>query len=146
VAPHPDGEPARLRASRRFPAVRPELADDALAETWERLLAVRDEVLRHLEAARKDKTIGSAQEAAVTLTAAGPEAEFLEAHREDLETICIVSRLTVSRDAGAPALGVVVDRALGTKCPRCWNYREDIGRAADHPALCGRCAEALRSR
>ena len=129
-----------------FPAVRPELADDALAQTWERLLAVRDELLRHLEAARKDKTIGSAQEAAVTLAAAGPEAEFLEAHRETLETICIVSRLTVTRRDGATALGVDVKRALGAKCPRCWNYREDIGRAADHPDLCGRCAEALRGR
>jgi isoleucyl-tRNA synthetase len=27
------------------------------------------------------------------------------------------------------------------KCVRCWHHREDIGRHAEHPELCGRCVE-----
>ncbi len=58
-------------------------------------------VLRGLEAARKDKRIGSAQEAAVELAVPEGDYAFLAAHREDLETICIVSRLTLRRAATA---------------------------------------------
>jgi isoleucyl-tRNA synthetase len=129
-----------------FPAVRPELLDESLAAEWERLLQVRETVLRGLEAARKEKRIGSAQEAAVELTVPAADVDFLAAHREELETICIVSRLTVRRAPTTDsAAGVVVrvDRAPGVKCPRCWNFREDVGSAAAHPSLCGRCAGAL---
>jgi isoleucyl-tRNA synthetase len=75
--------------------------------------------------------------------------DFLAAHREDLETICIVSRLAVRRAAetGAdPAITVRVERAPGAKCPRCWNYRENVGASAAHPSLCERCAGALEER
>ena len=27
------------------------------------------------------------------------------------------------------------------KCARCWHHREDVGRDAEHPELCGRCIE-----
>ena len=132
-----------------FPAVRPELVDDALAQEWERLLAVREEALRHLETARKEKRIGSAQEAAVELIVPSADFGFLAAHREDLEVICIVSRLAVRRadvpEAGQ-AMAVRVERALGAKCPRCWNYRESVGTSATHPDLCGRCAEVLTGK
>jgi isoleucyl-tRNA synthetase len=129
-----------------FPRVRPDLTDESLAAEWERLLQVREAVLRGLESARKDKRIGSAQEAAVEITVGDPDFEFLAARRGELETICIVSRLTVRRakEAGAePPVAVVVERAPGVKCPRCWNYREDVGTAATHADLCGRCAGAL---
>jgi isoleucyl-tRNA synthetase len=129
-----------------FPAVRSELVNESLAAEWERLLQVRDAVLRGLETARKDKRIGSAQEAAVELVVPTADVDFLASRREELETICIVSRLTVrgasARDAGA-AIDVRVERAPGAKCPRCWNFREDIGTAAAHPSLCRRCAGAL---
>lgn len=29
------------------------------------------------------------------------------------------------------------------KCPRCWNFREDIGADAAYSDVCGRCAKAL---
>jgi isoleucyl-tRNA synthetase len=132
-----------------FPAVRPELTDEPLASEWDHLLQVREAVLRGLEAARKDKRIGSAQEAAVEVTVGEADFDFLTARRGELETICIVSRLTVRRagEVGAdPVLTVRVERAPGVKCPRCWNYREDVGSAATHPDVCARCAGALDGR
>ena len=127
-----------------FPEVRADLLDEALAQEWERLLAVREEVQRALEVARKEKTIGSAQEAAVELLASGAEHEFLAARQQDLETICIVSALTVQRGQADTGLSVRVARAGGRKCPRCWNYRESVGASAAHPALCARCAGVLQ--
>ena len=123
--------------------------DDGLAQEWERLLAVREEVLRHLEAARKEKRIGSAQEAAVELIVPSADFGFLAAHREDLEVICIVSRLAVLHADGpeaGQAMAVRVERAVGAKCPRCWNYRESVGASAAHPDLCGRCADVLAGK
>jgi isoleucyl-tRNA synthetase len=131
-----------------FPEVRTDLLNDGLAQEWERLLGVRDEVLRALEMARKEKRIGSAQEAAVVVQAPGPEFEFLAGHREDLETICIVSQLTVQRAevaSAGPGLVVRVDRAPGEKCQRCWNYRESVGASPAHPALCDRCVAVLET-
>jgi isoleucyl-tRNA synthetase len=137
------GKPASVHLA-EFPAVLPELVDEELGRRWERLLAAREAVLRALEDARKDKRIGSAQEAAVVVEAAGETAEFLAAHREDLETICIVSTLAIrQREAAGDGLTVFVERAAGHKCPRCWNYREHSGSLPGHPAVCDRCAAVL---
>ena len=51
-------------------------------------------------------------------------------------------------DGGAPAaaiegLQIKIDRALGTKCERCWNYSTHVGESADYPTLCERCVAAL---
>jgi len=73
--------------------------------------------------------------------------DFFAARRAELETICIVSRLTVARagaETGGPGLAVRVDRAPGGKCQRCWNYRESVGRSAAHPGLCERCVGVLQ--
>jgi isoleucyl-tRNA synthetase len=126
-----------------FPRVQPDRLHATLAREWERLLAAREVVLRALEEARKSKLIGSAQEAAVTVEAAGAEYEFLAAHRAELETIAIVSRLDLRRAPDGSGTSARVARAGGAKCPRCWNYRQDVGSASAHPLLCGRCAEAL---
>jgi isoleucyl-tRNA synthetase len=130
-----------------FPEVRADFVDEGLAQEWERMLAARDEVLRGLEAARKAKRIGSAQEAAVEITVPPADFDFFAARREELETISIVSRLTVRRHdvttAGQP-IAVRVDRAPGAKCQRCWNYRESVGASATLPALCDRCVAVLQ--
>jgi len=36
----------------------------------------------------------------------------------------------------------MIVKADGQKCVRCWNYRE-LGVSAEHPQLCGRCAEVV---
>ena len=51
-------------------------------------------------------------------------------------------------DGGSPAAGmdglqIKIDRALGTKCERCWNYSTHVGENADYPTVCERCVAAL---
>ncbi|MFI5338406.1 MAG: isoleucine--tRNA ligase [Candidatus Methylomirabilales bacterium] len=145
--PMPD-KPASVHLT-EFPEVRADLLDEGLVREWERLLAVRDEVLKALESARKERRIGSAQEAAVEVQATGEAFDYLAGRREALEMICIVSRLTVTRGekgTAAPGLTVRVDRAPGAKCQRCWNYRESVGASAAHPALCDRCVAVLQEK
>jgi isoleucyl-tRNA synthetase len=134
--------------------------DDAeLISTFERLFAVRSEVQKILEAARRDKLIGSSLEAQVVLWARGPAADFLKKHQGDLPTLFIVSQVKVLPAPAGQVQGVAgqplalsgsfwpsgsvyaqVSRALGQKCPRCWTYQEEVGTAGE---VCAKCAEAL---
>jgi len=36
--------------------------------------------------------------------------------------------------------------AEGEKCERCWNVTQDVGVNAQHPTVCGRCADAVEHR
>lgn len=48
---------------------------------------------------------------------------------------------------GSPLLGgpIVVSKAQGAKCERCWKYDTDVGKDAAHPTVCPRCAAVLKS-
>jgi isoleucyl-tRNA synthetase len=111
-------------------------------ENWERLMAVRDEVLKSLEAARQSKFIGAPLEARVHLTADGDLYPLLEGYVPELPGLFIVSQVTLerSKDAG---LSVRVDRAEGTKCERCWKYTTDVGSHPELPTICAACAAAV---
>ena len=120
---------------------------------WERLITLRDEVNKALEAARTAKIIGKPLEAWVTVRANGTSAEFLQncgMSAEDLAALCIVSKLRVVRDeslgeSGESFHGIAVDieHASGIKCERCWMYVDSVGMDAHHPTLCGRCAAVV---
>jgi isoleucyl-tRNA synthetase len=129
--------------------------DAALAERYDKLLAVRGAVQGLLEQARRDKRIGASLEAQVVLSASGAVRTLLEAHLAELPSLFIVSqvRLVAEPGAGAQSLelsqafgpgasvGAEVREAEGAKCPRCWTYDPQVGTAAH--ALCPKCEVAL---
>ena len=61
-----------------------------------------------------------------------------------LANLFIVSEVSLV-EADGP-LAVTVERALGSKCERCWTYSEKVGRLSVHPGVCERCAEVLSER
>jgi len=129
-----------------FPKVDETYVDEVLAERWERLLRIRDEGLRALEEARKRKLIGNAVEAKVEIQASPALLPFLQSYEKDLCTILIVSALELKpAPPDGPELSVVVHRAPGQKCERCWTYRETVGSSRDHPTICDRCVAVLGS-
>jgi isoleucyl-tRNA synthetase len=125
--------------------------DAAKMATWEKLLEVRTEVLRALEAARNAKTISGALEAKVLLRAGSDLGPLLEQYKSWLPAMFIVSQVELGIPASAdgqksellPGLSVTVRRADGTKCERCWNYSTHVGESADYPTVCERCVKAL---
>ena len=128
-----------------FPQVDETVLDEALGERWERLMGVRDEVLKVLEAARQRKLIGNALEAKVEILAGHALLPFLRGYAKDLPTIFIVSAVDLKpAPAGSPELSVVVHRAPGKKCERCWVYRESVGQSAEYPTVCDRCVAVLK--
>ncbi len=132
-----------------FPTKAPR-RDEAVVRDWtERLLPVREEVLKPLELARAAKQIGSSLEAKVKITAPKETVERLRAYERqgppfpgNLANLFIVSKVELA-DGGD--LAVQVSRAAGAKCERCWTYSEKVGRLA-HPGLCERCSAVLEAR
>jgi len=141
----------------RFPEAPREWLDDALKRDWDRLLEVRREVAKALEAARAEKLIGSALEAAVRIAHAPEDLPaLLRAKRDILPTLFIVSRVDLDRASPAasvtyegqdiPGLVIGVDRARGEKCERCWMRSEHVGANSVHPTLCERCVPVVVGR
>jgi isoleucyl-tRNA synthetase len=109
---------------------------------WDRLVEVRDVVLKHLDTARNEKLIGAPLEARVRLAATGELYALLEQYVGELPGLFIVSQVDVERAAG-DELGVKVERAAGVKCERCWKYTLDVGGDASFPTICLPCAAAV---
>lgn len=122
-----------------FPSVEG-VADTQLLSDWERIFAIRDEVLRPLEEARTAKMIGSALEAKVLLTVDADTYAFLEKYKDELRYIFIVSQVELKQ---GDKLAVEIVKADGTKCERCWNYSTQIGVDPKYPTVCERCAAVL---
>ncbi len=121
---------------------------DLKNDFWAELLTVRTEVNKALELARKEKKVGKALEASVTLYATESLANTLNELGDELRFVLITSNATVEQVTEAPAdasitevdgLWLSVSTANGHKCERCWHVTEDIGDNETHPTLCGRC-------
>jgi isoleucyl-tRNA synthetase len=112
---------------------------------WERLLEVRAEVLRALEAARNAKTISSGLEAKVYLAAGGDLAPLLAKYAPSLPALFLVSQVALEKPQASEQQGIAVriERAEGAKCERCWNYSIHVGENAAYPTICERCTAAL---
>lgn len=137
-----------------MPEANEDYLDIALEEKWDAMLEVRREVLKALETARSGKVIGNALEARIELFAGEQIHRLLQPMAGELATIFIVSKVKLLPFSEAPAaaqqaedmeLAVSVKPAAGSKCERCWMYHEDIGRDAEHPTLCPRCAGVVKT-
>jgi len=121
--------------------------DPKQAQDWATLLAVREQVLKELENARNSKLIGKSLEAQVKLTATDPVYSVLDAYRDQLRYLFIVSAATLEPKAsgnGTGSVTVSVAKADGQKCERCWNYSTHVGENKNYPTVCERCSAALR--
>ena len=126
--------------------------DAGLDKKWSALMDFRNEVMKPLETARKDKKIGNSLDAKVTLYL-GAGLEDIKAALGDMdmapEDFFIVSQLVLDDIANAPAdaeksdtyenLAIKIDQATGHKCARCWKYSDTVG----DDGLCERCASVL---
>jgi isoleucyl-tRNA synthetase len=124
------------------------LSDAARERTgnWDRLIEVRDQVLKSLETARNEKLIGAPLEARLKLAASGDLLSLLEEYAADLPGLFIVSQVVVTPAEEAAPLSVTVERASGQKCERCWKYTHDVGADSRYPTVCACCADAVEEQ
>ncbi|HUJ22877.1 MAG TPA: isoleucine--tRNA ligase [Bryobacteraceae bacterium] len=112
------------------------------AENWDRLMEVRQDVLKSLEVARREKFIGAPLEARIRLSANGDLYPLLEKYAAELPALFIVSQVELAA-GGGDEIRVKVERAAGAKCERCWKYTTDVGSNAAYPTICAACAGAV---
>jgi isoleucyl-tRNA synthetase len=110
--------------------------DASTLARWERLMEVREVVLKALEEARQAKFIGTSLEARVRLQGSG-----LDDYAADLPALFIVSQVALEP---GDQLRSIVERADGAKCERCWKYSTAVGEDRDFPTVCDACSAALK--
>ncbi len=115
-------------------------------QEWQSLMAVRDEVLKAIEVAKQQNVIVDRAEAAVTLVAPQGLYALLQAYRDQLRALFIVSAVELEANPsgnGSGGIRVKIEKAAGEKCERCWNYSVRVGEDAGYPTICERCSAAL---
>jgi isoleucyl-tRNA synthetase len=153
--PDKDRRPPSVFLS-RMPEPDPASIDRQLAEKWDRIFRERSEVLKALELARAQGLIGHSLDAKVTFEprAGGERSILTELTGSDparLRDLLIVSQVAEQAISGSgPAYEseslncrILVSKATGAKCERCWKYDPDVGSDQHHPTLCPRCAAVL---
>lgn len=133
-----------------MPTADSSLYDHPLEQKWTNFIHIRDEVLKALEEARKDKVIGNSLGASVTIYPSESVAQLLQQFGP-LEPLFIVSEVDVLEPGTAAptealaleGLHVHISPAKGEKCERCWNVTLDTGSSEDHPHLCARCSQVM---
>ena len=123
--------------------------DETAQERWNKLVSLRDAVNKALENARNAGVFKKAQDTEVTLSVSAEDAAALAT--EDLASLCIVSKVTVTTEAVEGEkmedclipCTIAVKLSEAPKCPRCWNHNEHIGTAGHHAELCDRCAAVV---
>ena len=132
-----------------FAPARPEWLDPELARTWQKLIGLRAEVNKALDAARKGKIVGNSLDAALSLSAPAELGGFIKGHLAILAEICMVSHIEIVETIAEPTwqsqelsgLNVKIIASALPKCPRCWKRRAE---SLDE-ALCLDCRSAVRA-
>jgi isoleucyl-tRNA synthetase len=146
-----EDRPASVHAD-RFIAPREAYKAPALASRWEVITAVRKEVTKALENARKAKEIGHSLDASVTLGLASELMEKLRPYADQLRSVFIVSSVDmvemdrmedVPESETIEGLKVAVFSSSDPKCERCWVHDPTVGQNSNQPAICKRCQQSL---
>jgi isoleucyl-tRNA synthetase len=135
-----------------FPVVKEEFLDDGLEEKWKDLLDLRNEINKALEIKRAEKFIGNSLEAKVKMRLPEKYRGLAAVYTDFLPALLLVSAAEITGDALKDAyestsiegLQVLVERAPGEKCQRCWNWSTKVGTFADEPELCERCYPVVK--
>lgn len=118
------------------------LEEEAYLE-WEDLGEIRDMVLKELETAREQKTIGNSLEAKLTLSVPAKELRLLQKRAGELASLFIVSAVKIGENS-EDRIDVTVERVDWEKCQRCWNFTPYVGKSAAFPLFCERCADVVK--
>lgn len=114
--------------------------DEAVVEKYKKIIRIRENVLKEIEVARKNGQIGSSLEAKIIIHSKAQDYKFIKDNLSEIIQACIVSQAEVVEGE----YHIEVIHAEGFKCPRCWQWRKDIGVDKDYPDLCLKCSSAIK--
>ncbi len=130
-------------------------------EDWQKIRTVRDAIMPSIEKKRTTGLIGSSLDAKIYIkTDHSDLSRTLKDNWKELERIFIVSQVhwmdndsqdreeiscLLPASAEQAKVSIVVGKADGAKCERCWHYSVQVGHFPGHPTLCERCIEAINT-
>ncbi|WP_038058107.1 isoleucine--tRNA ligase [Thermodesulfobacterium hydrogeniphilum] len=140
-----------------FPSYKFELSADKV-KNWEKILEIREEILRALEIARKDyKIINTFLEAEVFVKAPEELKGYLE-NSAFWEYFIMVAKFSlideiietgeneiVCDSEEIKGLKIKIKPTEYKKCERCWQRKPEVGKL-ENPELCQRCYEVIKNR
>jgi isoleucyl-tRNA synthetase len=110
---------------------------------WQKMMNLRDEVLKELEGLRQKQIIASNQESTVTIST--DDMDLINTVEQfgikNFAALCIVSEVKLNKQKTDKL--VSAQKSPHKKCQRCWNYWPTVGQNADNPDLCSRCVEVM---
>ena len=149
-----------------FPKIKPEWNRIDLEEKYKILLAIRKKVSKKIEELRNEKQIRSSLEVKVCLriNATARLFQFLTSIKNELVEFFIVSEVILDNNKSEQirsgqinppkdlsfaileeeleGLEVMISKADGNKCVRCWRFSTQIGELL--PDICPRCTEVVQ--
>ncbi|MCR5332983.1 MAG: isoleucine--tRNA ligase [Bacilli bacterium] len=123
-----------------YPKKSNEFKQEVLDE-YEEFLAYRNQVNKAIEEIRVKNIVGSSQEVLLV----SPDVEVLkktglDKNLEELAKVLIVSKVELNDNLKE----VEAHRINAKKCPRCWNYVDELVKVDDETEVCHRCYEVLK--
>jgi len=132
-----------------FPSLDFRLEPDE-SEAWSRVFALREQASKVLEKARAAQQIGQSLEADIVLSGIADAKAITGGLAVDLSKIIIVSHIDISPTLeegaevvevpGVGKVGISMRKARGSKCGRCWHYREEV---TAEQLICKNCEKAI---
>ncbi len=125
-----------------FPSVEEKWIDAEPFKEGEGLILVREKVLKELENSRESKMIGNSLRASVVLKVPEDKEALLRKYDKLLPSLFIVSEVII-KSSSTEQLEIVISKAPGKKCIRCWNISTYVGQSSEYPNFCQRCEEVV---
>lgn len=138
-----------------FPLIPEEWHNERLEQKWRIIRSIRKVITYALETERSAKTIGSSLEAEIFVYSANPDITkpLLQVDVADIAIVSKASVITAQIPPNAGVIddiaevGVVVKKAIGQKCDRCWKISENTvseeNSGYGSVILCERCRKVL---
>ncbi|MCE5194627.1 MAG: isoleucine--tRNA ligase [Nitrospiraceae bacterium] len=139
-----------------FPIVDKKFINPSLEEKWERMIKIRNDVNKALEIKRQGKFIGNSLEAKVILYLSDKDYELLGDYKDFLSALFIVSAAEIRKEdelvkteclleaQESSEISIIVEKAEGMKCERCWSRSISVGTFKDAPEVCSRCYGVIK--
>ncbi len=114
--------------------------NENLLEDLQQILNLREKVNKALEEQRQEGGIRASLEASLEIYFPERKLEFYKKLNIDWREFFIVSKVNFLKGEEK----VVVKKAEGQKCQRCWCINVNVGKDEEYPDLCQRCIEFLK--
>lgn len=125
-------------------------------ESWNILFNIKIEINKILEEQKQIKKINTSLETIITIYANNNIYNVLKLLKKELKFMFLVSKIKIFKYRYAPNdiytstqipnLKISIEKYLGTKCPRCWNFFNEINIHNQDKNICNRCNKNVNQK